>query len=91
MEQRTSFAPMISLQAAAPRPPVSEIVTALSAKGEYSLKYNQGKWYSLRLLPTSMPDTAGVPVKTALITGGTKVRRHALEMGLKLGCRMRSR
>lgn len=74
MEQRSKFCNSIDLQSAAPPPAAASLAAALAAPGEFAVAVRGGRAYSLRLSQGAAPrHRAAVAVRSALVTGGSKV------------------
>lgn len=77
MEQRSKFGPTIDLQSSGPAPSAASLAAALASSGEFALAFRCGRTYGLRLAQGAVPrPRAGDTLKSALVTGGSKVRQH---------------
>lgn len=76
MEQHRKFAASIDLQAAAAPVPAAALAAVLGSAGEFAVAMRGGRSYSLRLSRGALPRArAEGPIRSALVTGGSKVGR----------------
>ena len=75
MEQRPKFAASIDLQSGMAPVPAATLAAALESAGEFGVAVRGGRTYSLRLARGAAPRArAAGPIRSALVTGGSKVR-----------------
>lgn len=79
MEQRGKHAPSIDLQSAGARPSAAALAAGLDSVGEFAVAIRGGRSYSLQLGSSVAPRPRAAPrVRSALVTGGSKVDRLRL-------------
>ena len=75
MEQRPKFAASVDLQSGVAPVPAATLAAALESAGEFGVAVRGGRTYSLRLARGAAPRArAAGPIRSALVTGGSKVR-----------------
>ena len=75
MEQRPKFAASIDLQSGMAPVPAATLAAALESVGEFGVAVRGSRTYSLRLARGAAPRArAAGPIRSALVTGGSKVR-----------------
>lgn len=74
MEQRERFAASIDLQSSGPLPSAAALATVLETPGGFGVAFRGGRSYDLQISQGSAcrPRVQG-PVRSALVTGGSKV------------------